>query len=340
MSIDDSRCFSVPGRVVLAAFSPNGRLFAIAGPQAGDAYHKRGFLQIYDAQSLNVVQTVPAPDYPLTCLAWSPDSTQIAFAGFAGVIALWDMARATIARTYYGHSPEMGSLPDACNPVRRKVLALVWPANDQIVSAGEDTCLCQWDPRTGETRSRSIYRHLPEKLSFSSSGVCLAVFTPPLPDPGWSDLDEEDGQAEVCDSDQDVRGKVSLFDLPGAQTTAILPATGLCFCAVWAAGTGALALGARDEIQIWDLRAPEKPRLDLVAPRRLFLDSLWPAPASQSLAWSPEGSRLAYCAELDRATARQFRLSCSDAFFTRVVVEIVDVRLALAASSALALMFK
>lgn len=319
-----SQHLGVPGQVLLAKFSPNGRLLAIAGMQAGNGYHEEGFLQIYDAQSLAVIHIVPALDFPLTHLAWSPDSTQVAFGGLAGVIALWDVAHATITRTYYGHSPEVGSLPSACNPVRRKVLALAWPVDDHIISAGEDRCICLWNPRTGKTRTRFIHRHLSDILSFSPSGTHLAIFTPASLSAGWqhqNTLEGDEGLTLLDDADGDVQGQVSLYDVTMQQTLAILPATGLCFCTVWAPKTGILALGTRDEIQIWDLRVPGQPHLELFAPRQLFQPTFWPSSASHALAWAPDGQRLAYSVELERAPSYQIH---SYAFFKQVFVEVLD----------------
>ncbi len=324
MSCFSTRCVAIPGYTLLAAFSPDGRFLAVSGIQLGKMDQEQSFLQVHDAQTLEVVQTAPASNFPLTSLVWSPDSTQLATAGPAGTIDVWDRASGTISRTYYGHSPELASLPSACNPVRREILALCWPTHNQIVSVGQDACMCQWHPHSGNTTRRTVIDgDLSNHPSFSPSGACLVVFTHSLYEQRASNLDALSTEGDLLPNEGlqgDFRGGVSLFDIHTVQTVAVLPGTEKCSCGVWAPEAELLALGADEEIQIWDLQRPRKPHLVQVVPRQLFR-----GPSTKHscfpLAWHPDGARLAYCATVTHSSLS----SSSDFRFpVRALIEILD----------------
>jgi WD40 repeat protein len=319
MSHSSPRCIPVPGRILVTAFSPDGRLLAVSGVQSRDVYHVQSFLQVYEAHTLECVQTVPpVSDFPFTCITWSPGSTQLALAGPAGTISVWDCTSGTVLRAYYGHSPEVASLPLASIPVRREVLACCWPTDDQIVSAGKDTCMCQWNPQSGETTRRLVYQDFPELVSFSPSGASLAII-PPLMEQAWQD---ENNPLSAQGSAVNLRGKVGIFEVSTGRTTAALPGTEACFCAAWATKTGLLALGSWEEILIWDLQSSGNPHLMHTIPRRLFGEAL-SRYQCHPLAWSPDGMHLAYCAVLEHAP---FSSHWDDERSERALIEILDVR--------------
>lgn len=329
MSHLTSRRIPAPGQVLQAAFSPDDRFLAIAGVRPDKQPHERGFLQVYDASTLVVLHDEQTASSPLFHLAWSPDSTHLASAGQAGTVEIWDHARGTNTRTYCGHSPEVASLPLASHPVRRTVLALCWPSSEYLVSVGLDHCCCQWNPSSGQTMLRSIiYRDAPKYLSFSPRGDLLAVLHPEPGKKGWLDLDAPLDDGDLCPNRGhavNASGKVSMVDVATAQTLSVLPGTESCLFNAWSPTTALLALGTRNEIQIWDLQRPEAPHLTRRIARNLFggKASSYSYP-SRPLVWASDGVHLAYCALTQDISPLSSRWS--DPLRRRAQLEILDAR--------------
>jgi WD40 repeat protein len=96
------------------AASPDGELLAVAGvPDSGNA------AQLWTADG-SKLKTLADGDVAITCLAWSPDGTQLAGGSRAGDVALWDR-QGNLTRTIHGTDP---------------VFSLAWSRDGSILAVG------------------------------------------------------------------------------------------------------------------------------------------------------------------------------------------------------------
>jgi WD40 repeat protein len=112
---------SIPGAGTAVAFSPDGKLLAIAGPK----------LRLWDLAANKKVFSLPSPEPFLGEMCFAPDGKLLAARG-ATRLHFWDIARRQEIVPYEGH--------------RAAVLALACPAASKLLlSGGADRTLRLWD---------------------------------------------------------------------------------------------------------------------------------------------------------------------------------------------------
>lgn len=177
------------GEVWSVAFSPDGRMLAVAGAEGmvgvfdaethellrrleghtglvrgvafspdGSRLATAGFdhtLRVFDAQSgatLKVLQDSAPAFYP----SFLPGADQLVSASEEPGVRVWDLARGELLRTLGGHAD-------------RAWAAATSPDGTQIASGSRDGTARLWDARTGELR---------HELSHHTAAVCCAAFSP------------------------------------------------------------------------------------------------------------------------------------------------------------------
>jgi WD40 repeat protein len=103
-------------------FSPDGQHFIL------NSGGKFLIAHITETNLLNVV-TIDAKSF--TCVAFSPDSRRIVSGSKDGIIRLWDVSRATVLSSFFGHEASVTSVAFSSN-------------GTQIVSAAQDKTIRTW----------------------------------------------------------------------------------------------------------------------------------------------------------------------------------------------------
>ena len=264
----------------LIRYAPDGRHLAVVS-RGGGSFALQGLVQVYEVGDWQQPRwQLGDAHFPVTCLAWSPDATRLAFGGPAGTVHVWDGASETLV-TYAGHSPELEHVPAGCEPQRRAVTALAWSTAEQILSLGRDACLHRWLAATGQTLRRTFRPQTPPGVLFSPDARWLAVFCART-----FGFDEEElllDPAEVVISDTQTQRLVSTFLAPDR-----------LWCGAWSPDASHLALGGWDTLQVWQTSALGQPLLRFATPLPLDAGPLVERDASPHvLAWSPDGTLLA-----------------------------------------------
>ena len=86
---------AMPGRIYAVAFHPDGSKFV-----AGSSLDGKGEVRVYQTADAKVVSTLASPTGAIFSLAWRPDGTQVAVAGFDGVIRLMDPATGKVVKEF------------------------------------------------------------------------------------------------------------------------------------------------------------------------------------------------------------------------------------------------
>jgi WD40 repeat protein len=75
---------SMQGRIYATCFDKNGAIFA-----AGSSLDGKGFIKIYQAEDGKVISRIESGLNPVYTIAFSPDGSKIATAGFDGTIKIF-----------------------------------------------------------------------------------------------------------------------------------------------------------------------------------------------------------------------------------------------------------
>lgn len=119
--------------VFALAWSPDGTKLA----SVGAGYDKT--LQVWDAQSGQLILNYRPHSSVVNALAWSPDGARIASASSDKTVRIGEAGSKKLLRTYLGHTKE--------------VYCVVWlPDNARLVSAGQESNARVWDAASAETR--------------------------------------------------------------------------------------------------------------------------------------------------------------------------------------------
>jgi WD40 repeat protein/serine/threonine protein kinase len=175
----------------------------------------------------------------IQAVAYSPDGTMLASAGFDGSIRLWEPKGGELLRVLLGHMSF--------------VAALAWsPDGKYLASAGWDPKVRLWDIASGrQLQIREFPFNRVYGLAWAPSGKMLAVA-------------EQDGAVHVWDLRSD-RFKTYAGHTGNANTVA------------WSPGGATLASGGRDGvIRLWDI-ASDKPGPTLEGHKKAVTQVAWSA---------------------------------------------------------------
>jgi WD40 repeat protein len=109
-------------------FSPDGQHFIL---------NSRGEFRIANITETNLLNVVTIDAKNFTCFAFSPDSRRIVSGSEDGIIRLWDVSRATVLSSFFGHEASVTSVAFSSN-------------GTQIVSAAQDKTIRTWDIWTSD----------------------------------------------------------------------------------------------------------------------------------------------------------------------------------------------
>ena len=112
-----------------ATWSPDGQWIAVTGPQ-----HT---VQLWDAESGNVIRQWPAHDHGICSIAFSPDSRHVVTAARDESIRVWSTATGARVATLLGHGHDV-------------LCAVYSPNGSRISSGGRDAKVRLWDTTTYE----------------------------------------------------------------------------------------------------------------------------------------------------------------------------------------------
>jgi WD40 repeat protein/serine/threonine protein kinase len=304
-------------------FSPDGKRLASCG-------YDSSTVKVWDAatgQDLHTIQRAPA----VWGLAFSPDGQQLALGDQAGAITLWDAATGQQLRALRGHAGRVHGV--AFSPDGRR-----------LASGSLDRTVKFWDPAAPENRTLKSHTGMVYSVAFRPDGKRLAsVGSVAAPSLDRTRKVWLDGQVKVWDT---TTGEETLtFKGPPMQSLAFSPdgqrlATGAAdeTVKVWEAATGRelfslpgqtgivgavafspdghrLASATKPDpllpdpgkkkgvVKVWDLTT-----------RQEVLSLPWPEGGLLSLAYSPDGRRLAGAG--DYSLVRVWEANTGDEVFT------------------------
>jgi eukaryotic-like serine/threonine-protein kinase len=141
-------------QVAAASFSPDGRLFAAANEEAT--------IEIREAATGIVLQTLNGPDGPLYSVAFSPDGALLAAGGFDGVVRVWEIATGALQYSLEDHQDTVSCVAFS-------------PDGKKLASGSLDSTITIWDLASG-ARLYSLRGHEwpVYQMAFSPDGELLA----------------------------------------------------------------------------------------------------------------------------------------------------------------------
>jgi Tol biopolymer transport system component/serine/threonine protein kinase len=163
-SLTDNR-FSVHA----VAFSPDGRTIAVAGWQEAERRRIYGVIDLWDAQTRTLTQTLTTQGEVFT-LAFSPDGTLLATGSGSssgtsvlGRVDVWDLRTGRPKWTQTAHSTRVMSVTFS-------------PDGTRLASAGNDNAVRLWDVATGRMQGKSLEGEgdWVASVAFSPDGKTLA----------------------------------------------------------------------------------------------------------------------------------------------------------------------
>ena len=140
------------GWVAEIAFSPDGRLLAVASPNG---------VYLYAAADLREVRFLPT-DSTVLSVAFSPDGRLLASGSLDNTIRLWDAASGALLRTLEGHTSTVHSVAFS-------------PDGRALASASRDGTIRLWDAASGALlRTLEGHTWSVNSVAFSPDGQALA----------------------------------------------------------------------------------------------------------------------------------------------------------------------
>ena len=148
-------------RVTALDFSHDGKLLAVGGGEPS----RSGEIKIYNVESGQLVLALKEPHSDtVNCLAFSPDSQQLASCAADRFVKVWNVADGTFLRSFEGHT--------------HHVLGVAWRADGRVLaSSGADMVVKVWDTRTGD-QLRTIQNQFNKEVtsvSFVGDGDVFVV---------------------------------------------------------------------------------------------------------------------------------------------------------------------
>ena len=139
------------GKVYNLAFSPDGRLLAVATGIG---------LYLYDIPALSEVRFI-ATDVAVFGIAFSPDGRLLASASDDKTVRLWDAASGRLVRTLEGHT--------------KSVFSVAFSPDGRLLASGSPDKVRLWDAASGQLL-RTLKGHIGgvSSVAFSPDGRLLA----------------------------------------------------------------------------------------------------------------------------------------------------------------------
>ncbi len=259
--------FSLPvvGRLFYTAvWSPDGRRLATACSPRYRGYESiagsdaRGLIEIWDAATGQKVRSWTGHEQGrVKCLAWSPDGKKLASASGDGTIGVW--------KAETGHKELLIGVA-SLNPRREdEVSSVTWsPDGQRLASAGQDGTVKIWEWPTGK-----------ELLSLRGhqNGVFSVAWSPDGKRLGSAG---EDGTARIWDGE--TGRQLQILAAPAIRNPLNCGASMVS----WSPNGKHFAAASRDSVRVWDTATWQV--LHILSGHK---------GAVFSVAWSPEGLRLA-----------------------------------------------
>ncbi|MHB9109946.1 MAG: WD40 domain-containing protein [Armatimonadota bacterium] len=149
--------FGEGGRLGRIAWSPDGRY--LAAPSSSME------VQIYDAESGQMLRTLTGHTGAVMCVAWSPDGERLASGSSDKTVRIWNANIGECMTTYEGH--------------KALVAALAWaPDGHSLVSVDDVGYICRWDSLSQHSQPTvgwSAHRKWAGGVVWSSDGSQLAT---------------------------------------------------------------------------------------------------------------------------------------------------------------------
>ncbi len=171
---------NILGAVNDLKFSPNGKLFAVAGGQPS----ARGDLRLFDTTEWKLLHALGGHLDTVSSVSFNKDGSKLVSASFDKTVRLWDVKDAKLIHAYTGHSDfvyavafgpdgswyvtaskdRTGRIIDVAtgkglftlSGTDQEVLAVaVHPTSGQVMAAGLDPLVSWYDPKTGERARRA-----------------------------------------------------------------------------------------------------------------------------------------------------------------------------------------
>ena len=252
------------------AWSPDGTQLTSAG------YDET--VRVWDAVTGTQLHIMKGHTGRVMSVAWSPDGTRLASAGYDKTVRLWDATIGAPLHTLKGHSGSVESV--------------AWsPDGAQLASIGEDATVRIWDAATG--------KELHDWASASAATVGVEPTIVPQPFVAFVSRDREDWVKSVAWSPDGTRlastgddGVVRIWDVATGTPlhTLIMPL--FVRSMAWSPdGTRLASIGDVEVVRIWD--AVTGTQLHIMKGDTGFARSMTMPLFVRSMAWSPDGTRLA-----------------------------------------------